>query len=108
MTNIHNNNEEDLIYDTDGCLLFMQTAQSNLSLFNVSCDSLNSNENEDFNIKSTQILNSNKQYSSSIDIHFEIKKINHRSTIIFSDDTNISQTNTLQRWKGLELLNTYA
>jgi len=106
MTNIHNNNEEHLIYDTDGCLLLTQTTQSNLSLFNVSCDSLVFNNDEDFNIKSRQSRNSIKQYNSSIDIHLEIKKMNHRSTMIFSEDIISLQTNTLQRWKGLELLNT--
>lgn len=105
MTNIHNNNEEHLIYDTDGGLLLMQTTQSNLSLFNVSCDSLVFNEYEDFNKKSQNLI---KQYNSSIDIHLDIKKKNHRSTMILSEDIISLPTNTLQRWKGLELLNTCA
>jgi hypothetical protein len=99
MTNIPHHNEENFIYDTDGCLLFMETTQSNLSLFNISSDSLISNENEHFYLKSKQLI---QHYSSSIDIHFERNIINHRSTMIYSEE----KTNTLQRWKGLELLNT--
>ncbi|CAF0798892.1 unnamed protein product [Rotaria sordida] len=105
MTNIHNNNEENLIYDNDGFLLLMETAQSNLSLFNVSCDSLIFNDNEDFNQKSRQTLNTIKHYNSSIDIHLDIKKTNHRLTMTFSEEIISSQTKTLQRWKGHELLN---
>jgi hypothetical protein len=108
MTNIHSHNEENLVYDTDGYLLLMQTTQSNLSLFNVSCDSVSFLENEDFNIKSKCSLNTNKHYNSSRDIHFEMKKKHHHSTMILSDEMTYSQTNTLQRWQGLELLNTYA
>jgi len=109
MTNIHHNNEENYIYDTDGYLLFMQTTQSNLSLFNISCDSLISNENEHFYFQSRQTLNRRiKHYNSSIDIHLDIKKSNYYSTIIFSEEIFSSKTNTLQRWRGLELLNTYA
>jgi len=105
MTNIHENNPEKIfIYDTDGCLLLMQTTQSNLSLFNISTDSLLLNENEDFEIQSKPIKHSN----SSIDIHLDMKKSIHRSTMIFSEEIFSSKTNTLQRWRGLELLNTYA
>jgi hypothetical protein len=105
MTNIHENNPEKIfIYDTDGCLLLMQTTQSNLSLFNISTDSLLLNENEDFEIQSKPIKHSN----SSIDIHLDTKKSIHRSTMIFSEEIFSSKTNTLQRWRGLELLNTYA
>jgi len=109
MTNIHHNNEENYIYDTDGCLLFMQTTQSNLSLFNISCDSLIFNENEHFYFQSRQTLNRRiKHYNSSIDIHLDIKKSNYHSTMIFSEEIFSSKTNTLQRWRGLELLNTCA
>ncbi|CAF0798323.1 unnamed protein product [Rotaria sp. Silwood1] len=112
MTNIHdntnNNNEENLIYDNDGFLLLMEKAQSNLSLFNVSYDSLIFNENDDFNQKSRQTLNTIKHYNSSMDIHVDIKKSNHRLTMTFSEDIFSSQTKTLQRWKGHELLNTCA
>ncbi|UJR26003.1 hypothetical protein I4U23_007349 [Adineta vaga] len=113
MTNISHQNEEHLIYDTDGCLLFMQTAQSNLSLFNVSCDSFDLNDDDDdddndCHLESRSTLNTNKHYNSSIDIHMKIKQINHGSTMILSDNMNSLQTNTLQRWKGLELLNIYA
>jgi len=104
MTNIPYNNEENFIYDNDGCLLLMQTTQSNLSLFNISCDSLIFNENEHFNIKSRQL----KHYNSSIDIHLDIKKSTYRSTMIFSEEIFSSKKNNLQRWQGLELLNTYA
>ncbi len=97
MTNI-NNHEENFIYDTDGYVLLMPTTQSNLSLFNISCDSIIFNENENLNSKSI------KHYNSSIDIHSERKLINHRSTMIFSEEI---KTNTLQRWKRLELLNVY-
>ncbi|CAF3945336.1 unnamed protein product [Rotaria sp. Silwood2] len=110
MTNIHNNNnnKENLIYDNDGFLLLMETAQSNLSLFNVSCDSLIVNENDDFNQKSTQTLNTIKHYNSSMDIYLDIKKSHHRLTMTFSEEVISSHTKTLQRWKGHELLNTCA
>ncbi|CAF0768350.1 unnamed protein product [Adineta ricciae] len=109
MTNIPNHYEEHLIYDTDGCLLFMQTAQSNLSLFNVSCDSLNFDDNEDFHMESrSTTINTSKQYTSSIDIHTQIKQMNHRSTMVLSDEMDSARkTNTLQRWKGVDLLNVY-
>lgn len=108
MTNIHKNNEEIFIYDDDGCLLFMETNQSNLSLFNVSCDSLIFNENHEYNQPSKPISNTIKHFNSSIDIYLETKKSSNRSTMIFSDEVISTETKTLQRWKGLELLNTCA
>ncbi|CAF3414102.1 unnamed protein product [Rotaria socialis] len=107
MTNIHSN-EENPIYDDEGCLLLMETSQSNLSLFNVSCDSLVFIENQDFNQQSRQPSNTIKHYNSSIDIHVDIKKSSNRSTMILCDEMISSETKTLQRWKGLELLNTCA
>ncbi|CAF1310803.1 unnamed protein product [Rotaria magnacalcarata] len=107
MTNIHSN-EENLIYDDEGYLLLMETSQSNLSLFNVSCDSLVFIENQDFNQQSRQPSNTIKHYNSSIDIHVDIKKSSSRSTMILCDEMISSETKTLQRWKGLELLNTCA
>jgi hypothetical protein len=106
MTNIPHDSEENFIYDSDGCLLFMQTTQSNLSLFNISCDSLIFNENS--NLHSRHSFNPPMKHSnSSIDIHFDIKKSHHHSTLIFSEEIFSSNSNTLQRWKGLELLNIY-
>ena len=111
MTNIYdtniNNNRKNLVYDTDGHLLFIEATQSNLSLFNVSCNSLILDEDEDFNKKSKSTLNINKHYSS-IDIHSDINKTKKRSTMFFSEEVISTQTNTLQRWKGRELLNTCA
>ncbi|CAF5187899.1 unnamed protein product [Rotaria magnacalcarata] len=86
----------------------METSQSNLSLFNVSCDSLVFIENQDFNQQSRQPSNTIKHYNSSIDIHVDIKKSSSRSTMILCDEMISSETKTLQRWKGLELLNTCA
>lgn len=102
MTNIH----ENFIYDSDGYLLYMETAQSNLSLFNISSDSLIFNEYEDLNIKSQQKLI--KYSNSSIDIYLDFKRSMYHSTTILFEDNLPTKTNTLQRWKGLELLNTYA
>jgi hypothetical protein len=109
MTNISHPNEDNFIYDTDGYLLFMQTAQSNLSLFNISCDSLIFNEIEQVNSRSRLSLNTSMKHSnSSFDLHCQRKKSDHRSTMFFSEDVFSSNTNTLQRWQGLELLNIYA
>lgn len=110
MSHIPHANEEDFIYDTDGCLLFMQTAQSNLSLFNISCDSLLIfNENKPVDITSTPPLNPAMKHSnSSWDLHFDTKRSEYRSTMLFNDEIFAPKTSTLQRWQGLELLNTYA
>ena len=106
MTNISHPNEESFIYDTDGYLLFMQTAQSNLSLFNISCDSLIFDDNEQVNSKRSK--SSLKHANSSFDLHHQRKKSEYRSTMAFSEDVFSTNTNTLQRWQGLELLNTYS
>jgi hypothetical protein len=109
MTNISHPNEENFIYDTDGYLLLMQTTQSNLSLFNISCDSLIFNENEQVNSRSRLSLNSSMKYSNnSFDLYCQRNKSEHRSTIGFSEEIFSANTNTLQRWQGLELLNTYS
>lgn len=104
MTNLSDENEEQFIYDTDGCLLFMQTTQSNLSLFNISSDSLIFDENQAVNIDNNRLKYSN----SSTDLPFDTKKYQYRSTMIFNEDMFSSKNHPLQRWQGLELLNTYA
>lgn len=107
MTNLADENEEHFIYDTDGCLLFMQTAQSNLSLFNISCDSLIVDEHESMKINPKSKF-AMKYSNSSMDIPFDMKKYQYRSTMIFHEDMLSSNHHPLQRWQGLELLNTYA
>ena len=106
MTNIPHQNEDTRIYDTDGYVLLMQTTQSNLSLFNVSCDSLIADEHDDRLPECELAWTRLKHCTSSLDIAADVKKTHHRSTMIFSDDILHTSTSPLQRWQGLELLNT--
>ena len=94
--------QDQSVYDADGYLLYTQTTQSNLSLFNVSCESLMI---EEFSHENQVTLNRRRDYTSSQDIHAELKKKSHRSTMIFTDESFQASTNTLQRWQGLDLLN---
>ena len=109
MTNLSDQNEEHFIYDTDGYLLFMQTTQSNLSLFNISSDSLIFDEYEAMKIDSNRSNLSMKYSNSSNDLSFDMKKCQYRSTMVFNEDMFSSKNHhPLQRWQGLELLNIYA
>ena len=103
MTNLSHNYQDESIYDTDGCLLYTQTAQSNLSLFNVSCESLILDDTHE-QLKST--LKKTKHSNSSMNIPMQTKKIQHRSTMIFSDQIIESSNGTLQRWQAVDLFHT--
>lgn len=103
-TNLSHNYQDESIYDTDGCLLYTQTAQSNLSLFNVSCESLILDDTHD---QVTTTLKRTKHSSSSIDLSAtHMKKIYHRSTMIFDDPIIDTSHGTLQRWQAMDLLHT--
>ena len=105
-TNLSDHTEEHFIYDTDGCLLFMQTTQSNLSLFNISCDSLIFDEHSVVNTGWNPSIV--KHATSSIDLRLRRNKSQYRSTMIFNEETFSARTQTLQRWQRMELLNTNA
>jgi hypothetical protein len=104
-TNISDDYQEHCIYDTDGCLLYMQTRQSNLSLFHVSCDSLIIDDRQQL---LRQTSKSVKHYTSSTNIPLTSKQCDQRSTMFFlssSQEHMMSSMNTLQRWQRLDLLN---
>lgn len=102
MTNISSIQYDDFIYDTDGYLLLMPTTQSNLSLFNISCDSLVFHDYDRFSSLNSFI----KHSTSSTDLHTNLKQSFHHLSIDFTQTIAVSKPNTLQRWQGLELLNT--